>query len=297
MAPCYIAFPDIRKSEMKRLIRSALFVPANNARAIEKAALLGADMLVLDLEDAVGPDDKDDARARVSETLDRWQSSGSLRAVRVNGADTPWGAADLRAACQAEAVILPKVEQVGDLHAARSALNAHGSSVPLWAMIETPRGVLQLAAIAGATGTGLGGLMAGVNDLALALRCASDQDRVALLPHLAQILCAARANGLYALDGVYNQFRDHEGFQREARQGRALGFDGKTLIHPGQVEPTHHCFQPGPIELERAARIVAAFTDPANAGKGVINLDGDMVERLHLDAARALLSAGSGNDP
>ncbi|WP_091764944.1 HpcH/HpaI aldolase/citrate lyase family protein [Maricaulis salignorans] len=282
---------------MKRLIRSALFVPANNARAIEKAAHLGADMLVLDLEDAVGPDDKDAAREIIAGTLSLWQSSGSLRAVRVNGADTAWGAADLRAASQAEAVILPKVEQVGDLHAARSTLNAYGSSVPLWAMIETPRGVLQSAAIAGATGTGLGGLMAGVNDLALALRCASDQDRMALLPHLAQILCAARANGLYALDGVYNQFRDHEGFRREARQGRALGFDGKTLIHPDQVEPTHDCFQPDPAELERAARIVAAFTDPANAGKGVINLDGDMVERLHLDAARALLSAGSGNDP
>ena len=297
MAPCYIAFPDIRKSEMKRLIRSALFVPANNARAIEKAANLGADMLVLDLEDAVGPDDKDAAREIVAGALSLWQSSGALRAVRVNGANTAWGAADLRAASQAEAVILPKVEQVGDLHAARSTLNAHGSSVPLWAMIETPRGVLHAAAIAGATGTGLGGLMAGVNDLARALRCAPDQDRMALLPHLAQILCAARASGLYALDGVYNQFRDQDGFMREARQGRALGFDGKTLIHPGQIEPAHQCFQPSPAELERAAQIVAAFTDPAHAGKGVINLDGDMVERLHLEAARALLSAGSGNDP
>lgn len=282
---------------MKRLIRSALFVPANNARAIEKAAHLGADMLVLDLEDAVGTDDKDAARARVPEVMARWQSSGALRAVRVNGADTAWGTADLRAASQAEAVILPKVEQVGDLHAARSALNAHGSSMPLWAMIETPRGVLQAGAIAGATGTGLGGLMAGVNDLAKALRCAPDQDRTALLPHLAHILCAARATGLYALDGVYNAFRDHDGFRREARQGRTLGFDGKTLIHPDQVEPAHLCFQPTSDELERAAQIVAAFTDPANAGKGVINLDGDMVERLHLEAARALLSAGSGNDP
>ncbi|WP_417469418.1 HpcH/HpaI aldolase/citrate lyase family protein [Maricaulis sp.] len=282
---------------MKRLIRSALFVPANNPRAIEKAAQLGADMLVLDLEDAVGPDDKEGARGLIPGTLEHWQTSGALRAVRVNGADTPWGAGDLRAASQADAVILPKVEQVGDLHGARSSLNAYGSSVPLWAMIETPRGVLNVAAIAGATGTGLGGLMAGVNDLARLLRCAPDHDRAAMLPHLAQILCAARANGLYALDGVYNQFRDHDGFRREADQGRMLGFDGKTLIHPGQVEPAHRCFQPTAAELERAAQIVAAFTDPANAGKGVINLDGDMVERLHLDAARALLSAGSGNDP
>lgn len=282
---------------MKRLIRSALFVPANNPRAIEKAVQLGADMLVLDLEDAVGPDDKEAARALVPETLERWKSSGALRAVRVNAADTVWGAADLRAASQAEAVILPKVDQVGDLHAARSTLNAYGSSVPLWAMIETPRGVLNVAAIAGATGTGLCGLMAGVNDLARLLRCAPDHDRTAMLPHLAHILCAARANGLYALDGVYNAFRNHDGFRREARQGRTLGFDGKTLIHPDQVDPAHLCFQPTSDELERAAQIVAAFTDPANAAKGVINLDGDMVERLHLDAARALLSAGSGNDP
>jgi citrate lyase beta subunit len=282
---------------MKRLIRSALFVPANNPRAIEKAALLGADMLVLDLEDAVGPDDKDAVRALVPQALERWQSSGAVLAVRVNAGNTAWGAADLRGASKAEAIILPKVEQVGDLHAARSALNAFGSSVPLWAMIETPRGVLNATAIAGATGTGLGGLMAGVNDLARLLRCASDRDRTAMLPHLAHILCAARANGLYALDGVYNQFRDHDGFRREARQGRTLGFDGKALIHPDQIAPAHLCFQPTTAELERAAQIVAAFTDPANAGKGVINLDGDMVERLHLDAARILLSAGSGNDP
>ncbi len=282
---------------MKRLIRSALFVPANNPRAIEKAAQLGADMLVLDLEDAVGPDDKEAVRALVPQVLEHWQASGALRAVRVNGADTAWGAADLRAAIKADAVVLPKVEQVGDLHAARSSLNAFGSSVPLWAMIETPRGVLNATAIASATGTGLGGLMVGVNDLARLLRCAPDYNRTAMLPHLAHILCAARANGLYALDGVYNQFRDHDGFRREARQGRTLGFDGKALIHPDQVAPAHRCFQPTTAELERAAQIVAAFTDPANAGKGVINLDGDMVERLHLDAARTLLSAGSGNDP
>lgn len=282
---------------MKRLIRSALFVPANNPRAIEKAAQLGADMLVLDLEDAVGPDDKEAVRALVPQVLERWQSSGAVRAVRVNSAGTAWGAADLRAAIKAEAVILPKVEQVGDLHAARSSLNAYGSSVPLWAMIETPRGVLNAAAIAGATGTGLGGLMAGVNDLSRLLRCAPDHDRTAMLPHLAHMLCAARANGLYALDGVYNQFSDHDGFRREARQGRTLGFDGKALIHPDQVAPAHLCFQPTTAELERAAQIVAAFTDPVNAGKGVINLDGDMIERLHLDAARSLLSAGSGNDP
>jgi citrate lyase beta subunit len=282
---------------MKRLIRSALYVPANNARAIEKAAHLGADMLVLDLEDAVGPDEKEAVRAQVPAALASWAASGAICAVRVNGLDTQWGMNDLRAASQAQAVVLPKVDQVGNLHAARTALNAYGSSIPLWAMIETPRGVLNVAAIAGATGTGLGGLMAGVNDLAKSLKSVTTPERTALVPHLAQIVCAARAHNLYVLDGVYNQFRDIEGFRVEAEQGRVLGFDGKTLIHPGQIEDTHRCFRPTVAELDRAARIVAAFTDPENAGKGVINLDGDMVERLHLDAARALLSAGSGNDP
>ena len=281
---------------MRRLIRSALFVPASKPRAIEKAAHVGADLLILDLEDAVGPDEKDEARARVAETLDSWSASGAIRAVRVNGPDTAWNAADMREAARADAIVLPKVNQVGDLHAARSALSAHGTSIPIWAMVETPLGVMNLNGIASATGTGLAGLIAGTNDLAKELRCTAEQARLALVPHLAAIVCAARARGLYALDGVYNQFRDPKGFRAEAEQGRTLGFDGKTLIHPGQVDLAHLYFGPTSAELERAARIVAAFADPENAGKGVISLDGDMVERLHLDAARALLSAAGDND-
>ena len=282
---------------MRRLIRSALFVPAIKPRAVDKAAHVGADLLILDLEDAVGPQEKDEARTSVDTAMDIWSASGAIRAVRINALDTEWGSADIRTAARfADAIVLPKVDQVGDLHEARSALSAHGSSIPIWAMVETPLGLMNLGGIAGATGTGLAGLIAGTNDLCKELRCSADKERLALVPHLAHIVCAARARGLYALDGVYNHFRDPKGCRAEAEQGRALGFDGKTLIHPGQVDLTHLYFGPTAAELERAARIVAAFADPENAGKGVISLDGDMVERLHLDAARALLSAAGDND-
>ncbi len=281
---------------MRRLIRSALFVPASKPRAIEKAAHVGADLLILDLEDAVGPEEKADARAVVDDALRSWASSGAIRAVRINALESEWGAADLRSAARADAIILPKVEQVGDLHAARSALSSHGSSIPIWAMIETPRALLALNAIASAVGTGLAGLIAGTNDLSKELRCSLEHDRLALVPHLVSMVCAARARGLYVLDGVYNHFRDPKGFRAEAEQGRTLGFDGKTLIHPGQVDLAHLYFGPTSRDLEQAAKIVAAFADPENAGKGVISLDGDMVERLHLEAARALLSTAGEND-
>ena len=281
---------------MRRLIRSALFVPASKPRAIQKAAHLGADMLILDLEDAVGPEEKEAGRAEVASALKAWEGSGALRAVRINALTTQWGAADIAAAARADLIVLPKVEQVGDLHEARSALNAQGSSVPIWAMIETPKSLLNLAGIAAATGTGLGGLIAGTNDLCKDLHCLAERERMALIPHLTQIVCAARAYHLYALDGVYNQFLDPKGFRAEAEQGHILGFNGKTLIHPNQVDLAHLYFGPSANELEQAARIVAAFAAPENAGKGVISLDGNMIERLHLDQVRTLLAMGGDND-
>ena len=281
---------------MRRLIRSALFVPASKPRAIQKATHLGADMLILDLEDAVGPGEKEDARKAAETAMQIWSGAGAVRAIRVNAMDTEWGQADFAVAARADAVVLPKVEQVGDLHEARAALNAHGSSVPIWAMIETPKSVLGVAAIAAATGTGLAGLIAGTNDLCKDLRCRPDRDRLALVPHLAQIVCAARAHGLYSLDGVYNHFLDPKGFRSEAEQGHVLGFDGKSLIHPNQVDLAHLYFGPSSEELEHAARVVAAFAAPENAGKGVISLNGDMIERLHLEAARSLLAMGGDND-
>lgn len=281
---------------MRRLIRSALFVPASNARAIQKAAGLGADMLILDLEDAVGPSEKEAAREAVETALSAWKGSGAVRAVRINALDTEWGGGDVAVAARADAVVLPKVEQVGDLHEARSSLNAHGSSIPIWAMIETPKSILSIASISAATGTGLTGLIAGTNDLCKDLHCRPDRERMALVPHLAQVVCAARAHGLYALDGVYNHFLDPKGFRAEAEQGHTLGFDGKSLIHPNQVDLAHFYFGPTPAELEYAAKVVAAFASPENAGKGVISLNGDMIERLHLEAARSLLAMGGDND-
>lgn len=281
---------------MRRLLRSALFVPASNPRAIDKAAHLGADMLVLDLEDAVGPDEKIDARARVEVALSIWENSGSIRVVRINSLASEWGAADLRAASRADAIILPKIEHVGELHDARTSLSSQGSSIAIWAMIETPLGVLNADQIAAATGTGLSGILAGVNDLSKELHCSLGNQRAALVPHLTRIVCAARANGLYVLDGVYNAYQDSIGFQTEAEQGRNFGFDGKSLIHPNQISQAHVSFSPPAEEIERAARIVAAFADPRNAAKGVIALDGDMVERLHLEAARKTLAAAGGND-
>ena len=253
-------------------------------------------MIILDLEDATGPDEKAEARARIDAALAAWSDSGAIRAVRINGLSTPWWSADLRAAARADAIVLPKIEQVGELHEARAALNAHGSHIPIWAMIETPAAIYELPGIAGATGTGLAGLIAGTNDLSKALRCGPDAARTGLVPHLANILLSARACGVHALDGVYNAFRDAEGFREECRQGRALGFDGKTLIHPSQVDGANEIFGPSPEELDQARRIIEAFADPANAAKGVISVDGDMVERLHLDAARALIAAAGGND-
>jgi len=281
---------------MRRLLRSALFVPASKPRAIEKAAHIGADMLVLDLEDAVGPDDKAEARDGVEAVLDTWSASGSIRAVRINTIDSEWGQADIRIAARADAVVVPKINHVGDLHAVRSAISSQGSSVPIWAMMETPQSILNAGQIASATGTGLVGILAGVNDLCKELKCSPADNRAALIPHLATILCAGRANGLYVLDGVFNAFRDLTGFRQEAEQGHKLGFDGKSLIHPDQIELSHQCFGPSPTDIEHAACIIAAFAEPENAGKGVISLNGDMVERLHLEAARSLLAAAGGND-
>ena len=280
----------------RRPLRSALFVPASKPRAIEKAAGLGADMLVLDLEDAVGPDEKAEARENVFRALDLWAGSGAVRTVRINALDTQWGAADLRAAVRADAILLPKVEEKRHIQDARAALNAHAAHAALWAMIETPLGVMNLPEIASASVYGLSGLMAGVNDLSKELRCSLEAGREAILAHLAAIICASRAHDLRVLDGVYNRFQDVEGFREETAQGKRLGFDGKSLIHPSQVELANIAFGPSPEEMDRARKVVEAFADPNNAGKGVIAVEGDMVERLHLDAARALLAAAGGND-
>lgn len=270
---------------MKTLARSVLFLPASNARAIEKARGLGCDIAVLDLEDAVAPEAKVDARAAARAAL----LDGGFRprvGVRVNGLDTPWGREDLTALGDAaDLIVLPKIETA---EAVRKAAGL-APRAALWAMIETPRAVLALDAIAG-SGPPLEALMLGVNDLAEGLGCGASPDREPLKPWLAATVAAARAHGLSAVDGVFNRFEDAAGLEAECAQGRLYGFDGKSLIHPKQIAAANAAFAPSPGEVARAQAIIDAFAAPDAAGLGAIRLDGGMVERLHLEAAERLIA-------
>ncbi|MFT8243087.1 HpcH/HpaI aldolase/citrate lyase family protein [Roseomonas sp. BN140053] len=276
--------------------RSALYMPGNNARAIEKARGLDTDAVILDLEDAVAPAAKDAARQQVCDAV-RAGGFGSREVViRVNALDTPWGLDDLAAAAAAgpDAVLLPKVQRPADILAATRQLDAAGASpaLRLWAMMETPRAMLEALPIADAAqqpGARLAVLVMGLNDLAKELRTRVTPDRAALLPWVATCLAAARANGLAILDGVFNAVNAPEAFRAECQQGRDLGLDGKTLIHPSQVAPCNAVFAPTAEELDWARAVVAAFADPAQAAAGVLQLDGRMVERLHLEMAERIL--------
>ena len=271
--------------------RSALFMPASNPRAIAKARALPCDVVILDLEDAVAPDAKPAARAAAVAAAATGGFAPRRLVIRVNGADTPWGADDL--ACVArrpvDAVLLPKVAGVDDIAVARHALGSDGP--PLWAMIESARGLLALPALAhSASDLRLEALVAGTNDLALDLRCRPDVTRTPLLPALAQIVAAARAGGMLALDGVLNTLDDPERLGAECAQGALWGFDGKSLIHPGQIDAANRSFSPTSEQLKWAHAVVAAFADPAHANSGAIRLAGAMIERLHLTEAQRLLA-------
>ncbi|HEV2082442.1 MAG TPA: CoA ester lyase [Brevundimonas sp.] len=266
--------------------RSVLFLPASSPRAMEKARTLDCDVAVLDLEDAVAPDRKEDARAAAVDAV----RSGGLAprlGVRVNGAGTPWHADDLAALAAAgcDLIVLPKVED------AATAVRAAGA-VPqarLIAMIETPVALFRLTEIAGAHAA-LDALMFGVNDLAAALGTGASDDREPLKPWLAATVAAARACGVAAIDGVYNRHQDDDGFGRECAQGALYGFDGKSLIHPRQIAAANAAFSPSPDAVSRARAVVAAFDAPGAQGRGAISLDGEMLERLHLEAARRTLA-------
>lgn len=273
-------------------LRSVLFMPASNPRAIAKARGLPCDVVILDLEDAVAPEIKAAAREAAVTALREGGFGERQVVVRVNGLDTPWGAADLAAVrAVASTVLLPKVDGPADLAAARAAL---GEGPALWAMVETCAGVLALPALAAAAAsTGLTALVAGTNDLALELRCRPDATRTPLLPMLTQIVVAARAGGMAALDGVMNGWDDPEALAAECRQGATLGFDGKTLIHPVQIDAANAAFAPTAAELAWARAVVDAFADPSAAGKGAVRLGGAMVERLHLRQAERVLDAAS----
>ncbi len=266
--------------------RSALYLPASNARAIEKARGLPCDVVILDLEDSVAPDAKATARARAVAAVHEGGFGTRELVVRVNGLTTPWGADDLAAlaAAMPDAVLVPKVDGADDVATYRAHVP---DGTGLWAMVETARSVLRLDAIASAPG--LDALVLGTNDLAKEMRARVDDDRTVFLGVLAMAVAAARAHGLVALDGVYNAIDDAEGFARECAQGAMFGFEGKTLIHPTQIGACNIGFSPSAIEVEWARTVVAAFDMADHAGKGAIRVEGRMVERLHLEEARALL--------
>lgn len=272
-------------------VRSVLYLPASNARAIEKARTLDCDVAVLDLEDAVAPQAKADARAAAVEAV-RGGGFGPRLGVRINGLDTEWGLDDLAAmkAAGATLVVAPKVETPEAVHALSAGL---GKGSALWAMIETPRALMALGDIASADGA-LDGLMLGVNDLAKGLGTGASADREPFKPWLAMLVAASRANGLLAIDGVFNRIDDADGLAAEALQGRLYGFDGKSLIHPSQIAGANAAFSPSDAEIAQARAVVAAFAQPDVEGQGAIRVDGAMVERLHLDQAKALLARAEG---
>lgn len=273
--------------------RSALYLPASNARAIEKARMVAADIIILDLEDAVAPEAKEEARAAAVAAVRTGGFGNREVAIRANGLDTPWGANDLAAIALsgADAALVPKVSSPGDIAACQSALSAAPPGMQLWAMIETCACIPQLWDIAALSATTrLSLFVMGVNDLAKEMRAQLTPQRTPFLPFLSMAVAAARANGVAVLDGVCNEFRDSAVFQAEAEQGLLFGFDGKTLIHPDQIEPCNLVFSPGAEELRWAAAVIEAFALPENAGKGAIRVEGKMAELLHLEQAQRLVA-------
>jgi citrate lyase subunit beta/citryl-CoA lyase len=273
--------------------RSVLYMPGANERALAKAEGLPADALILDLEDAVAPDAKAEARDRVGAAAASGRYGHREVTIRVNGIGTPWHDDDVRAAAAAgpAGVVVPKVESAAAVHRVGEALEAAGAPdrTAIWAMVETPLGVLHAAEVAAASER-LAVLVMGTNDLAKELQAEHVPGRAPLLPGLGLALLAARAAGKVILDGVYNDIGDAAGFEAECVQGRRLGFDGKTLIHPSQLEPCNRVFAPAADEVDRARRIIEAFRQAEAEGRGVVTVDGRMVENLHVDQARRTLA-------
>jgi citrate lyase subunit beta/citryl-CoA lyase len=273
--------------------RSLLYMPGSNPRALEKARGLPADGLIIDLEDAVAADTKEAARAIVAAALAAGGYGTRKLVLRVNQLDTPWGHADLAAAATMpiDAVLLPKVENPDRVRLTLSLLDALGASerLAVWCMIETPLGVLAAREIAAASPR-LAALVLGTSDLTKELHALATRDRVPLITSLGLAMLAARAYGLAILDGVHFDLSDNEGFAFACRQGRELGFDGKTLIHPKQIAPANAAYAPSPEEIEYSRRVIAAHAEGAAAGKGVVLVDGKLVEGLHVENARRLLA-------
>ena len=272
--------------------RSALYMPASNARAVEKARTLPCDVVILDLEDAVAPEAKVEARAAAAAAVRAGGFGRREGVIRVNALGTPWAVEDLAAAAEAQpdAVLVPKVNSARDV-AAYSSFLATSPSTHMWAMIETCPAMFELAQIArAAEGSRLSGFVMGVNDLAKEMRARQTPDRAAFIPFLAMAVAAARTAGLVALDGVHNEIDDLEALERVCRQGADLGFDGKSLIHPSHLEICNHVFAPPPEELAWARAVVAAFAAPENAGKGALRVEGRLAEHLHLGECKRLIA-------
>ncbi len=274
-------------SEDLRPRRSVLYMPASNARALEKAKTIPADAVIFDLEDAVAPEAKPQAREQACAAVASGGSGGRELTIRCTGLDTEWGADALRAAAAAgpAAVVVPKVS--GAAHLAEVERHLSGD-VRIWAMVETPAAVFAAREIAAVDRVAV--LVMGTNDLAKELRAALVPGRAPLVPHLATALLAARAAGKVILDGVYNDVKDLEGFEAECVQGAQLGFDGKTLVHPTQVEIANQVWAPSAAEVEQARRVIAAFEQAQREGRGVVTVDGRMIENLHVDNARRSLA-------
>lgn len=280
--------------------RSMLFVPGSHERAMQKAASLDADMIAFDLEDAVAPGAKAGARLRVAAYLSEMPSGGRPLAVRINGLDTLWGGDDLAmfAASKVDAILIPKVNEAKDIAPVQVALDKAGSKAAIWAMIETPLGVLNAGSIAAASHERAGRLsllVMGLNDLALEMRLQPGLSREALRPALSQCILAARAYGLDILDGVTNRFDEDEILRADCQDGRGLGFDGKSLIHPAQIVICNKVFSASDSEIEQARALVVAAAAAGDGEQGAIKVDGMMVEALHLMAARRILAI-SGQD-
>ena len=267
-------------------VRSVLYMPSSNSRALDKARTIPADAIIFDLEDAVAPDAKELARDQACAAVASGEYGGKALTIRCNGLDTPWGAADLRAAAAVgpAAVVVPKVSGVEHLRAVTDLVG----DTPIWAMIETPVAVFDVRAIA--AHPQVAALVLGTNDLAKELRAALVPGRAPLLPHLATTLLAAREAGKVVLDGVYNDVKDLAGFEAECQQGKEFGFDGKTLIHPTQVEIANRVWAPSADEIDRARAVIEAFAAAEAEGRGVVVVDGRMVENLHRDNARHTLA-------
>lgn len=273
--------------------RSCLYMPASNERALEKAKTLAADTIIFDLEDAVAPDAKEAAREQACAALQSGEYGDRELVVRINAMDTPWFAKDLKQAClsQADAVLVPKILSADDIIQINRSIDELGTGLTtkLWAMIEMPQAILNLGDIAAlGPNTRLTSFVMGFNDLAKEMRAVHDRSIFGSV--MTQSVIAARAYGINIIDSVYNDFNDPHGLERECLEARTLGFDGKSLIHPVQIETANLIFAPDAEAIAEAEAIIAAFKDPVNAGKGVIVVDGKMTELLHLKQAKQLVA-------